>query len=144
MSNIGERLNDNTLKQGAWDVLNKNTTGIWPAPSQVGGTDVVNPTTEVCLAPPPSSAGRPADRVMQIVNLATNDAASLSLSEFAVLAIAPELAPNSFGAPAEGLVGPRGDWDQSTLEGSVRENEAGEKEEGRKGRTVMRKRMLCF
>ena len=26
----GQRLNDNMLKQTAWDVLNKNTTGIWP------------------------------------------------------------------------------------------------------------------
>ena len=50
----GQRLNDNTLKQTAWDVLNKNTTGIWPPVTQVGGTDVVNPVNEVCNPQRPS------------------------------------------------------------------------------------------
>ncbi|KAF9256383.1 hypothetical protein L218DRAFT_217472 [Marasmius fiardii PR-910] len=72
----GQRLNDNTLKQGAWDNLNKNTTGVWGPVQKVGGTDVVNPINE-------------------IQNLTTNDSASLSLAEYAVLAIAPELAPAS-------------------------------------------------
>ncbi|EIM83855.1 uncharacterized protein STEHIDRAFT_62271 [Stereum hirsutum FP-91666 SS1] len=73
----GERLNDDTLKQQAWTILNDNTTGVWPPASQVGGTDVPNPVTE-------------------IVDLATNDTAALSVSQYAVLAIAPEFAPNSF------------------------------------------------
>ncbi|PSR72858.1 hypothetical protein PHLCEN_2v11271 [Hermanssonia centrifuga] len=73
----GQRLNDTSLKQGAWDVLNSNTVGVWPP-------------------------------VTQIANLATNDAGQLSLNEYAVLAIAPELAPNSVAPnPA--------DWDRSTL-----------------------------
>lgn len=47
MVNIGERLNDDTLKQQAWTILNTNTVGVWPAATQVGGTDVPNPVTEV-------------------------------------------------------------------------------------------------
>ncbi|KAL0579652.1 hypothetical protein V5O48_002348 [Marasmius crinis-equi] len=71
----GQRLNDNSLKQAAWDIINANTQGVWGPVQKVGGTDVVNPINE-------------------IVNLNTNDAASLSLAEYAILAIAPELAPN--------------------------------------------------
>lgn len=80
----GERLQDETLKQAAWNVLNSNTEGVFPPAVTVGGTDVVNP-------------------IIEIPNLATNDAAQLSLSEYAVLAIAPELAPSGL------------DWDQATL-----------------------------
>ncbi|CAL1711031.1 unnamed protein product [Somion occarium] len=87
----GQRLNDTSLKQGAWDVLNKNTTGVWPPVTKVGGTDVVNPVNE-------------------IANLATNDAAQLSLNEYAVLAVAPELAPNN-------LVQDKLEWDTQTLGG---------------------------
>lgn len=42
-------MNDNSLKQAAWDVLNKNTVGVWPPVMQVGGTDVVNSVNEVSL-----------------------------------------------------------------------------------------------
>jgi len=56
--------------------------------TKVGGTDVLNP-------------------ILEIPNLATNDAGQLSLTEYAVLAIAPELAPNSVK-----------EWDQSTIAGS--------------------------
>ncbi|KAJ8073355.1 hypothetical protein PM082_011627 [Marasmius tenuissimus] len=69
----GQRLNDDSLKQGAWNNVNSGTP---MAPVQrVEGTDVPNPVNE-------------------IPNLNTNDAASVSLSQYAVLAIAPELAPN--------------------------------------------------
>lgn len=71
----GQRLNQPTLEQAAWDFINNNTTGVYPPAISVGGSDVLNP-------------------VMEIENLATNDAAHLSLSEYAVLAIAPDLAPN--------------------------------------------------
>ncbi len=43
----GQRLNDTSLKQGAWDVLNSNTVGVWPPVTQVGVTDVINPVNEV-------------------------------------------------------------------------------------------------
>ncbi|KAF8068032.1 hypothetical protein FPV67DRAFT_1168676 [Lyophyllum atratum] len=72
----GQRLNDTSLKQAAWNNITTNTVGVWPPVTKVGGTDVLNPISE-------------------IANLATNDAGQLSLSEYAVLAIAPELAPNS-------------------------------------------------
>ncbi|KAF8641797.1 hypothetical protein AX16_009778 [Volvariella volvacea WC 439] len=71
----GERLNNTSLKQAAWGFIINNNVGVWAAPVEVGGPNVINPISE-------------------IPNLNTNDAASLSLSEYAVMAIAPELAPN--------------------------------------------------
>lgn len=47
---IGQRLNDNALKQAAWDVINSNTVGVWLPIVQVSGTDVVNPINEVSAA----------------------------------------------------------------------------------------------
>lgn len=80
---------------------------------------------------------------MQIVNLATNDAASLSLSEFAVLAIAPELAPNSILAG-----GAKTEWDRSTLGGSVAEKEGARGKESaekkQNGKAAAWKRVLCL
>lgn len=77
------------------------------------------------------------------MNLATNDAASLSLSEYAVIAIAPELAPNSF--VAESRVE---EWDHSTLGGSIdekaAEKEGEEERREEKGKGPMWKRMLCL
>ncbi|KAF5349243.1 hypothetical protein D9756_009419 [Leucocoprinus leucothites] len=73
----GQRLNQPALQQTAWNFISNNTTGVYPPAASVGGTDVLNP-------------------IMEIVNLATNDAAHRSLSEYAVLAIAPNLAPNNF------------------------------------------------
>ncbi|KAF7301879.1 Secreted protein [Mycena indigotica] len=87
----GERLNDASLKQAAWNFINKNTIGVWPGVTTVGGSAVVNPVNE-------------------IANLATNDAAGLSLTEYAVLAIAPELAPNNL-RPSDSESG----WDNSTI-----------------------------
>jgi hypothetical protein len=43
----GERLNDTSIKQAAWNVLNKNTVGVWPPVTKVSGTDVVEPANEV-------------------------------------------------------------------------------------------------
>ncbi|CAE6439976.1 unnamed protein product [Rhizoctonia solani] len=73
----GERLNDNNLKQLAWNQVTSSTTGYFSSPIEVGGVNVIEP-------------------IKQITSLATNDAASFSLAQYAVLAIAPELAPNSF------------------------------------------------
>ncbi|KAG9218199.1 hypothetical protein CCMSSC00406_0005880 [Pleurotus cornucopiae] len=75
----GQRLNDVSIKQAAWNFINTNQVGVWAPVADVGGTDVINP-------------------IKEIPNLATNDAGQLSLSEYAVLAIAPELAPNSLSA----------------------------------------------
>ncbi|KAK7061860.1 secreted protein [Favolaschia claudopus] len=86
----GERLNDTSLKQAAWDIINANKTGVFGPQVKVSGTDVINPINE-------------------IPNVTTNDCAGLSLSEYAVLAIAPELAPNSVQAVAES------EWERSTL-----------------------------
>ncbi|KAF8671527.1 hypothetical protein RHS04_08252 [Rhizoctonia solani] len=90
----GERLNDNNLKQLAWNQVTGSTTGYFSSPKEVGGVNVVEP-------------------IKEITSLATNDAASFSLAQYAgwysfysfgslraqtfktVLAIAPELAPNS-------------------------------------------------
>ncbi|KAF7761871.1 CAZyme family PL26 [Agaricus bisporus var. burnettii] len=80
---VGQRLNQTELQERAWDFLNGNTTGVYPPAVSVGGTDVLNP-------------------IMEIVNLATNDAAHLSLSQYAVLAIAPDLAPNEVWDSQEG------------------------------------------
>lgn len=43
----GQRLNQPALQQAAWNFLNKNTTGVYPPAVSVGGTDVLNPITEV-------------------------------------------------------------------------------------------------
>lgn len=72
----GERLNDTSQKQLAWDQITAFTAGAFSDPIQVGGVDVIEP-------------------INQITSLNTNDAASFSLAQYAVLAIAPELAPNS-------------------------------------------------
>lgn len=74
----------------------------------------------------------------QIVNLATNDAASLSLSEYAVIAIAPELAPNSLAARMAGQI----EWDRSTLGGSVNEKEGAEESQQQGKSRIWR--MLCL
>ncbi|GLB38916.1 hypothetical protein LshimejAT787_0600780 [Lyophyllum shimeji] len=87
----GQRLNDISLKQAAWNVINANTVGVWPPVTKVGGTDVLNPISE-------------------IANLATNDAGQLSLNEYAVLAIAPKLAPKSLQSSSED-----GEWERSTV-----------------------------
>ncbi|KAJ7582933.1 hypothetical protein C8J56DRAFT_1028850 [Mycena floridula] len=93
----GERLKDDSLKQAAWKILDTNTVGVWAPEVLVDGTDVLNPVNE-------------------IPNLATNDAAQLSLTEYAALAIAPELAPASFrGLVKESNV----QWDQSTVASAV-------------------------
>ncbi|KAL1744587.1 hypothetical protein HDZ31DRAFT_63959 [Schizophyllum fasciatum] len=70
----GERLNDDSLKQAAWRVLETNTTGVWDPEVQIGGSDVLVGANE-------------------IPNLATNDVAARSNAEYAILAIAPEFAP---------------------------------------------------
>ncbi|QRV78526.1 hypothetical protein RhiJN_06541 [Ceratobasidium sp. AG-Ba] len=71
----GQRLNDTNQKQLAWDHITSATT--FGNPIKVGGLNVIEPISE-------------------ITGLNTNDAASFSLAQYAVLAIAPELAPNSF------------------------------------------------
>ncbi|KXN82742.1 hypothetical protein AN958_02181 [Leucoagaricus sp. SymC.cos] len=72
----GERLNQPALQQAAWGFLTSITTGVYPSPASIGGTDVLN-------------------SIIEIPNISTNDAASRSLAEYAVLAIAPDLAPNN-------------------------------------------------
>ncbi|KAJ7368556.1 hypothetical protein DFH08DRAFT_28596 [Mycena albidolilacea] len=117
----GERLNDTSLKQAAWNILNKNTTGVFGSQVKVSGTDVINP-------------------VFEIPNIATNDCAGLSLSEYAVLAIAPELAPNTLQAA------PETEWDQSTIatkEGSVLDKAVSGVGTKQKNRNVI-KRLLCL
>ncbi|KAL0958188.1 hypothetical protein HGRIS_000351 [Hohenbuehelia grisea] len=93
----GQRLNDTNIKQAAWNFINTNTVGVWAPVADIGGTDVVNP-------------------IKEIPNLATNDAGQLSLSEYAVLAIAPELAPNSLTSAAGDVdTGMSSEWDRSTV-----------------------------
>jgi hypothetical protein len=135
---LGERLNDTSIKQAAWDIINANTTGVWPPQVTVSGTDVVNPVNE-------------------IPNVATNDSAGLSLAEYAVLgelqvpssrvsflkqipAIAPELAPNTLQAV------PETEWDRSTIatkEGSVAEKTVPGVDKKQKKRNVVKK-LLCL
>lgn len=43
----GQRLNQPTLEQAAWDFINNNTTGVYPPAISVGGSDVLNPVMEV-------------------------------------------------------------------------------------------------
>jgi len=119
----GERLNDTSIKQAAWDIINANTTGVFGPQVQVSGTDVINPVNE-------------------IPNVATNDCAGLSLSEYAVLAIAPELAPNTLQAV------PETEWDRSTIatkEGSsvLEKAVTGAAEEKEKKKNVIRQ-LLCL
>ncbi|QRV93303.1 hypothetical protein RhiJN_21321 [Ceratobasidium sp. AG-Ba] len=71
----GQRLNDTNQKQLAWNRITSATT--FGNPVKVGGLNVIEPINE-------------------IIGLNTNDAASFSLAQYAVLAIAPELAPDSF------------------------------------------------
>ncbi|KAG8705574.1 hypothetical protein FRC09_002878 [Ceratobasidium sp. 395] len=73
----GQRLNDTNQKQLAWNQITAATT--FGNPVKVSGVNVIEPVNE-------------------IVGLNTNDAASFSLAQYAVLAIAPELAPNSLVA----------------------------------------------
>jgi hypothetical protein len=49
---LGERLNDDSIKQAAWDILADNSTGAFGDTFlNVGGTDVLNPIREVCSFP---------------------------------------------------------------------------------------------
>ncbi|KAG5652692.1 hypothetical protein H0H81_004077 [Sphagnurus paluster] len=111
----GERLNDTSLKQAAWNNITSNTVGVWPPPTKVGGTDVLNPISE-------------------IANLATNDAGQLSLTEYAVLAIAPELAPNSISSLDPPSLDDAREWDRSTVAGS--ETEKGEELPFKRGKNI--------
>lgn len=45
---IGQRLNDVSIKQAAWNFINTNQVGVWAPVADVGGTDVINPIKEVC------------------------------------------------------------------------------------------------
>ena len=59
---------------------------------------------------------------MQIANVATNDAAGLSLAQYAVLSIAPQFAPNSFtSADLSVLVSSAhtAEGDEATLNGTA-------------------------
>jgi len=116
----GQRLNQPALEQAAWNFLNTNTTGVYPPAVSVGGTDVLNPITE-------------------IENLATNDAAHLSLSEYAVLAIAPNLAPNNF-------IDVVLDEDETTITSSDRKSAKLSLTELRKGQSGGKKwkRLFCL
>ncbi|KAF7355518.1 Secreted protein [Mycena sanguinolenta] len=123
----GERLNDTSLKQAAWDVINANTTGVFGPQVQVSGTDVINPVNE-------------------IPNIATNDCAGLSLSEYAQSP--PELAPNTLQVVLSRKPDPEADWEKSTTttttrleEGSIVEKTAGV--DKKKKRNAL-KRFLCF
>ncbi|PBK94821.1 hypothetical protein ARMGADRAFT_67922 [Armillaria gallica] len=110
----GERLNDDTIKQAAWTSLKSSDAGIWDPVAQIGGTDVVNPINE-------------------IPNLSTNDAGQLSLTEYAVLAIAPEFAPNTARLTVENKQ--QEDWDRSTLaseKGEVIDKETSTNSTGKK------------
>ncbi|KAK7056356.1 hypothetical protein VNI00_002910 [Paramarasmius palmivorus] len=116
----GQRLNNDAVTQAAVDIIKKNTIGVFNPVQQVGGTDVVNPINE-------------------IPNINTNDPASLSLSEYAVLAIVPGL---SLASAREGSAS---SWDQATL------HSASEKEGkvDNKGKEVVNsrkpwKRWLCL
>ncbi|KAF4616545.1 hypothetical protein D9613_008386 [Agrocybe pediades] len=120
----GQRLNDTSLKQAAWDIINKNTVGVWAPVQTIGGTDVLN-------------------QIREIPNLGTNDAGQLSLSEYAVLAIAPELAPNSL--TSEG----RPSWDEASTtdvgnDPEWDENEKADAPRGRRKMSLPWKSMLCF
>uniref|UniRef100_A0A0W0G8G6 Uncharacterized protein n=1 Tax=Moniliophthora roreri TaxID=221103 RepID=A0A0W0G8G6_MONRR len=118
----GQRLNNDAVTQAAVDIITKNTIGVFNPVQQVGGTDVVNPINE-------------------IPNINTNDSASLSLSEFAVLAIAPGL---TLGTP------PREDngssWDQATLYSAENEKDgkSGKAEEVVVESSRPWKRWLCL
>lgn len=72
----GERLGNDSLKQAAWSVINAAGLGAGSNVRKVNMPDVLFPLNE-------------------IANLTTNDAASYSLSQYVVLAIAPEFAPQA-------------------------------------------------
>jgi hypothetical protein len=83
----------------------------------------------------------------QIANLATNDAGSLSLSEYAVAAIAPELAPNSFVENRSSRL--EDDGDESTLNdvgGYIKEGRKGEQncDVKRERRVSKWRRFMCL
>ncbi len=69
----------------------------------------------------------------QIPNLATNDAGQLSLTEYAVLAIAPQFAPNTARLTVENKQ--QEDWERSTLaseKGEVIDKETSTNSTGKK------------
>lgn len=72
------------------------------------------------------------------MNLATNDAAHLSLSEYAVLAIAPDLAPNDLLESREG--------DEATVVSFDKNLPAVPEDSGltKKGSSGKWRRLLCF
>ncbi|TFK41764.1 hypothetical protein BDQ12DRAFT_678450 [Crucibulum laeve] len=114
----GQRLNNATIKQAAWNFINKNTVGVWAPEQNIGGTDVLNP-------------------IVEIPNLGTNDAGQLSLSEYAVLAIAPELAPNTLISNDE--------WDTSTIAEKEQDTETPTRKEDRKAsKSPLWKRLICL
>lgn len=76
----------------------------------------------------------------KIPNLNTNDAGQLSLSEYAVLGIAPELAPNSFGPAPFGLHSDL--WDGSTTAGD--QDEDSSKESKKRARSVSWRSLICW
>ncbi|PPQ78283.1 hypothetical protein CVT25_011742 [Psilocybe cyanescens] len=117
----GERLQNTALKQAAWDIINKNTVGVWAPVQTIGGTDVLN-------------------QIMEIPNLGTNDAGQLSLSEYAVLGIAPELAPNSFRPVSFTLHSDI--WDGSTT--AEDQGELSSKESKKRARNVSWRSLICF
>ncbi|KAF5347086.1 hypothetical protein D9758_011646 [Tetrapyrgos nigripes] len=120
----GERLNDPSLIARAANIIQTNTVGVFPAPTQVGGQDVVEP-------------------VQEIENLATNDAAGLSLSEYAVLAIAPGLSAPGSAQARRKWVSPSSDWDRSTIAASEKAWEKDEKV-SLKERRPKWKKWLCI
>ncbi|KAJ8514833.1 hypothetical protein ONZ45_g7662 [Pleurotus djamor] len=135
----GQRLNDNTLKQAAWNFINSNTVGIWAPIADVEGTDVVNPIKEVMQQP--LYVLQSCTYTVQIPNLATNDAGQLSLSEYAVLAIAPELAPSSLSS--ERCL-PRASFAESERATLVAPNGMDSKLSIRSARKTSWRRFLCI
>ncbi|EIN05597.1 hypothetical protein PUNSTDRAFT_107299 [Punctularia strigosozonata HHB-11173 SS5] len=126
----GERLNDTSLQQAAWTILVNNKVGVWAPVQSIGGSDVVNP-------------------IQEIPNLATNDSAGLSLAEYAVVAIAPTLAPASFtSASAESAdekVKEKSNWDTSTLGGISTDGDGKTKmTKGKRGIRAILKKAVCL
>ncbi|KAL7413060.1 hypothetical protein BDY24DRAFT_415569 [Mrakia frigida] len=78
---VGARRNNQSLIDRAWVQFNTNKTGVWPDPVTVGGSDFIKPISE-------------------IVGMATNDSASLSLAMFSLLKNYPQGAPQSLVAEA--------------------------------------------
>ncbi|KAF9029154.1 hypothetical protein BDZ89DRAFT_1160004 [Hymenopellis radicata] len=113
----GERLNNDALKTSAWTNLKSATTGVWAPVAQVGGTDVLNPINE-------------------IPNVATNDAGQYSLTEYAVLAIAPDFAPAANVVEVE----KKETWDTSTLASTKAESKLVTKE----GKVKLWRKWFCM